>query len=182
MKGVFRRYIAAYADSHQSVLNCAMHFIGIPTLFVAVLIPLGLYPVNIGPIAISIGSLMVVPAAIGWIALEWRIGAAMLVAVVPLAASAEWIARSGSPGRAWWVATLMFAVGWTFQIVGHAVFEGRKPALVGNLFHMFIGPMFVTAKILVALGWWRDLAALLQGSSSAGVAGTRSSEWSGSRA
>jgi uncharacterized membrane protein YGL010W len=173
MNGVFRPYIAAYADSHQSVVNCAMHFIGVPILFVAVLIPLGLYQLAIGPIEISIGSLMLIPAAIGWIALDWGVGAAMLITIVPLAASAEWIARSEGHTRAWWAATLMFVIGWAFQIVGHTVFEARKPALLDNAFHMFIGPMFLTAKILVALGLRRDLAALLQGSSSAGVAGTR---------
>jgi len=182
MKDLFRRHLAVYADYHRNAFNCAMHYVGVPVLFIAVLIPFALYPVVIGPIEISIGSLMLIPAAIAWIALDWGIGAAMLAAILPLAASAEWIARSGGHTRAWWTAATMFAVGWAFQIVGHAVFERRKPALLDNAFHMFIGPMFVTAKILVALGLRRDLAALLQGSRSGEVAGARSSEWSGSRA
>ena len=97
-----------------------------------------------------------------WIALDPIIGAAMLLPVASLAAGAEWIARSGSDARAWWTAAFMFVVGWAFQIVGHAVFERRKPALLDNAFHMFIGPMFIMAKILVALGFRHDLAGLLR--------------------
>ena len=67
-----------------------------------------------------------------------------------------------SDARAWWTAAFMFVVGWAFQIVGHAVFERRKPALLDNAFHMFIGPMFIMAKILVALGFRHDLAGLLR--------------------
>jgi uncharacterized membrane protein YGL010W len=65
----------------------------------------------------------------------------------------------------WSIAVALFAVGWAFQIVGHAVFERRRPALFDNLVQMLIGPMFVTAKVLVGLGWRSDLAPLIQAGS-----------------
>jgi uncharacterized membrane protein YGL010W len=51
-----------------------------------------------------------------------------------------------------WIAfALAFVGGWVFQLVGH-VFEGKRPALVDNLFQALIGPMFLMAEIFVWLG------------------------------
>ena len=118
---------------------------------------------QIPPGGLSLAALLIVPAVIGWMALDLGIGAAMLVLVVPLLLAAEWIARAGGPAAAWTVAAVLFALGWACQIVGHAAFERRRPALVDNLFQMFIGPMFMTATLLVRLGWRSDLTAALQG-------------------
>jgi uncharacterized membrane protein YGL010W len=49
-----------------------------------------------------------------------------------------------------------FIVGWVIQFVGHW-YEGRKPAFVDDLAGLFIGPMFVTAEWLFALGLCRPL-------------------------
>ena len=48
-----------------------------------------------------------------------------------------------------------------FQLVGH-VWEGRRPALTDNLFQAFIGPMFITAEVLMALGLKQDLKAAIE--------------------
>jgi uncharacterized membrane protein YGL010W len=48
------------------------------------------------------------------------------------------------------------------QIVGHVRFEHRKPALLDNPMHLLIGPMFMIAKLFVALGFRPDLARALQ--------------------
>ena len=85
----------------------------------------------------------------------------MLPAIVPLAVVAEWLGRNSSPTRTLVLASSGFVIGWLFQIVGHVVFERRKPAFLDDLAQLFIGPMFLTAKVLVALGCRRDLADLL---------------------
>jgi uncharacterized membrane protein YGL010W len=43
------------------------------------------------------------------------------------------------------------------------VFERRQPALVDNPSHLLLGPMFVMAKLLIALGFRRDLAIIIHG-------------------
>jgi uncharacterized membrane protein YGL010W len=48
------------------------------------------------------------------------------------------------------------------QIIGHQVFEGRKPALLDNPPHLLLGPMFVMAKLFIALGFRNDLAVVIQ--------------------
>jgi uncharacterized membrane protein YGL010W len=61
---------------------------------------------------------------------------------------------------AWIVFAVFFVGGWVFQLVGH-VWEGRRPALVDNLFQAFIGPMFIMAEVMMALGWKQELKALV---------------------
>src|SRR6266704_2193409 len=67
---------------------------------------------------------------------------------------------------AWVVAIVAVAVffvgGWVFQLVGH-VWEGKRPALADNLFQAFIGPMFIMAEVLMALGLKQDLKAVIDG-------------------
>jgi uncharacterized membrane protein YGL010W len=160
MSEFFRRRLASYADYHRDERNSATHYVGIPMILLAVLIPLAFWPVP--GIGISVGALFLALAAIGWIVLDAGIGLAMLVMIVPLGIVAEWIARSGAV-FALCVAAVLFIVGWIFQFVGHSVFEKRKPAFFDDLAQLFIGPMFIVAKILVLLGLRKDLAVLLYG-------------------
>jgi len=51
------------------------------------------------------------------------------------------------------------------QIVGHQLFEGKRPTLLDNPVQMLISPMYIFAKLFVALGLRPDLAAVLQTSS-----------------
>jgi uncharacterized membrane protein YGL010W len=42
------------------------------------------------------------------------------------------------------------------------LFERRQPALMDNPSHLLLGPMFVMAKLFIALGFRHDLAAIIQ--------------------
>jgi uncharacterized membrane protein YGL010W len=57
-----------------------------------------------------------------------------------------------------WLATGIgfFVVGWVIQFIGH-YYEGRKPAFVDDLVGLMVGPMFVVAEALFALGWNRQM-------------------------
>jgi len=163
MSEFFRRRLASYAQYHRDERNSATHYVGIPMILLAVLVPLDLWGLPMGSIEISAGTALVALAAIGWIALDAGVGLAMLVLIMPLAAVAEWLVRSGSTALALGIAAALFVAGWIFQFVGHSVFEKRKPAFFDDLAQLFIGPMFIVAKILVLLGFRRDLASLLHG-------------------
>jgi uncharacterized membrane protein YGL010W len=52
----------------------------------------------------------------------------------------------------WTCFGVLFVGGWILQLVGH-VFEGRRPALVDNLFQIFIAPLFLCAEVFFALGY-----------------------------
>jgi uncharacterized membrane protein YGL010W len=43
------------------------------------------------------------------------------------------------------------------QIVGHSAFEHRKPALVDNVWQVFVAPIFVLAEWAFAIGLRKPL-------------------------
>jgi uncharacterized membrane protein YGL010W len=55
---------------------------------------------------------------------------------------------------------VLFIGGWALQFLGHH-YEGKRPALLDNIFQGFIGPMFLVAETLVASGYRADLAAMM---------------------
>lgn len=52
---------------------------------------------------------------------------------------------------------VLFIGGWVLQFLGHH-YEGKRPALLDNIFQAFIGPMFLVAETMVVMGLRRDLA------------------------
>jgi len=145
--GFFARQLATYASYHRDERNRATHFIGIPAIVFSILVPLALVDVA----GVSAATVVAIFALIGWIALDRTIGIAMIAMMLPMWLVAEWIARTYGSGTAWIVFAVFFIGGWAFQLVGH-VWEGRRPALAANLFQAFIGPMFIMAELLMALG------------------------------
>jgi uncharacterized membrane protein YGL010W len=162
MESIFRQQLAAYAQYHRDPHNCATHYIGIPMLFLAVILPLEALRIPIFHHEVPLGMLLTLPAIAGWIWLDLGVGATLLLLLCPLFFAAELVIRLGSPSM-WWTAALLFAVGWLFQLLGHSVFERRRPAFADDLSHALVGPMFVVAKLLVSLGVRRDLAPYLGG-------------------
>lgn len=143
-----------YAHYHRDRRNIATHMVGVPLIFTAIAIwlvfPLGRW----GTYGIT--------AAWGLWALTsfWYLtrqspllGLATSVVNGLLVALAHALAE-GAPGwglAAWLLGLILFGVGWVFQFVGHA-FEGRKPAFVDDIVGLLVGPMFVVAEPLMALG------------------------------
>jgi uncharacterized membrane protein YGL010W len=164
MDSFFARQLATYASYHRDERNRATHFIGIPAIVFSILVPLALVRSESG---ISAAMVVAVLAVIGWVALDRLIGLAMAVVMLPMLIVAEWIARTYGSTTAWIVFAAFFVGGWIFQLVGH-MWEGRRPALADNLFQAFIGPMFIMAEVLIALGLKRDLKAAIEHAPHAG--------------
>ena len=146
----FQRQLATYASYHRDGRNRATHFIGIPLIVFSLFIPLAWLRFELGDYTISVGLLVGLAALALWIKLDWAIGLAMVLVLVPMWYLGERIAAMGMT-TGWIVFALAFVGGWVFQLVGH-VFEGKRPALVDNLFQALIGPMFLMAEIFVWLG------------------------------
>lgn len=158
---MFRRQLAAYADYHRDPRNCAMHVVGNPILFLAAVLPLSLLSVTAFGLQTNAAVLLVMPALILWIVFDVAIGMAIVGAAIPLLFAATMIASYVSVARVWTITAGLIVLGWALQIVGHSWFEHRRPALLDNPIHMLISPMFIFAKLFVALGFRRDLAAVL---------------------
>jgi uncharacterized membrane protein YGL010W len=140
-----------YATYHRDRRNIATHFVGIPMIFVAVVMLLS-RPVfaTLGGLALSPASLVGAGAVAFYFALDRRFGATMAA----LTALTMWgSARVAAFPTSTWlgVGVGLFVVGWIVQFVGH-VFEGKKPAFVDDLIGLLVGPLFVVAEVAFALG------------------------------
>ena len=160
MHAFFTRQLAIYASYHRDPRNRATHFIGIPAIVFSILVPLAL--VRIDSIGASGAMIIAALALLGWITLDAVIGMATVIVMLPMLLGAEWIARNTSVSTVWIVFAIFFVGGWVFQLVGH-VWEGRRPALMDNLFQAFIGPMFIMAEVLVLLGLKPELKSAIEG-------------------
>jgi len=162
MTDYFQRQLAYYADAHRDQVNSVMHIIGNPLLFVAVVLPLCLLPVNVFGVQISAAPLLVIPALLLWIAWDVAIGSALVITSILLLFAAAAIVGRVSVPWVWIIAVGLFVVGWALQILGHQVFERRRPTLLDKPVQMLISPMYIVAKLFIALGFRADLAAVLQ--------------------
>ena len=140
-----------YAAYHQDPRNKATHFVGVPTIVFSLMIPLGWLRFEAG--GTSLTAAFVVSAALVayYLALDTVLGLAMGVLFAAMLWLADPLARAPLATSAAWFAFL-FIAGWALQLWGH-VFEGRKPALVDNLFQVFVAPIFLCAEAFFALGY-----------------------------
>jgi uncharacterized membrane protein YGL010W len=161
MNAYFKRQLADYVEYHRDPRNCAMHVIGIGSLFLAAILPLALWPIDALGGSVTVATIMVLPVLIYWLALDAGIGLAIVGVAFALLATAGAIVNHASATGVWAVSAVLIALGIGSQIIGHRVFERRQPALVDNPGHLLLGPMFVMAKLFIALGFRRDLSIII---------------------
>jgi uncharacterized membrane protein YGL010W len=163
MGSYFRRQLADYVEYHRDPRNCAMHVFGILFLFLAAVLPLSLWPITVFGFQTSAAAIAVIPVLMYWFVLDFALGAAILAAAIVLLSLAAMIASHATTAGLWSLTAILIVVGVASQIIGHRVFERRQPALVDNPTHLLLGPMFVMAKLFIALGFRRDLALIIEG-------------------
>jgi uncharacterized membrane protein YGL010W len=144
--------MAVYAAYHRNRWNRVTHFIGVPAIVFAILIPMCWVPIGAG---VTLAHLFLGAVLAYYFLLDVPLAIATAVPASALCYGARLAAGSGiASGWAWCGA--FFVGGWIFQLVGH-VFEGRKPALADNLFQIFIAPIFLVAELFFALGLRRGM-------------------------
>jgi uncharacterized membrane protein YGL010W len=155
---LFRRQLAAYAAVHRDRRNKATHFVGIPIIVFSLLLVLSLWRFELLGREWTISLAVAIVAVVGWMALDLGIGLVMALLMTAAWFAAEALAGAlGSASAVWMAFIALFVGGWVLQFVGHH-YEGRRPALLDNLFQAFIGPMFLVAESFVVLGQRSDLA------------------------
>jgi uncharacterized membrane protein YGL010W len=152
--------MAIYAAYHRDPRNKATHFVGVPLIMLAILIPPSLLRAELMGFGITTAMLLAAAVLVYYFVLDVALALAMLVVLGALIWLAELIAGGGA-ARAWTWFGILFVGGWVLQLVGH-VFEGRRPALVDNLFQIFVAPICLCAEIFVALGLRPGLRSAVQ--------------------
>lgn len=144
-----------YAAYHQDPRNKATHFAGVPAIVFSLLIPLGWLRVEVGEFPLSAALVVIAVLLAYYLVLDIALGLAMCAIFALLLWLAEPLVQAPlATGLAWFLA--LFVGGWVLQLWGH-VYEGRKPALVDNLFQIFVAPIFLAAEVFFALGYKKDL-------------------------
>ena len=101
------------------------------------------------------------PVLIYWLLLDPVLGLAILCSAIVLLSLAAAIVASVSVPAVWALSLVLIAIGVTAQVVGHAIFERRKASMADHPAHFLLGPPFVMAKLFIAFGFRRDLAAII---------------------
>jgi uncharacterized membrane protein YGL010W len=109
---------------------------------------------------ISMALAIAIVAVLGWMALDLGVGLIMAALMAPAWYAAEALAGALGPSSTVAAFAVLFVGGWALQFLGHH-YEGKRPALLDNIFQAFIGPMFLVAETLVASGYRADLAAMM---------------------
>jgi uncharacterized membrane protein YGL010W len=155
---LFRRQLGAYAAVHRDWRNKATHFVGIPIIVFSLLLVLSLWRFELAGREWTMSLAVAIVAVLGWMALDLGIGLVMALLMAVAWFAAEALAGSlGSASAVWMAFIALFVGGWALQFVGHH-YEGKRPALLDNIFQGFIGPMFLVAESLVVMGQRSDLA------------------------
>ena len=155
---LFRRQLAAYAAVHRDWRNKTTHFVGIPIIVFSLLLVLSLGRFELGGREWTLSLAVAIAAVLGWMALDLGIGLVMgLIMAVTWFAAEALAGALGSASAVWMAFIVLFVGGWALQFLGHH-YEGKRPALLDNIFQGFIGPMFLVAEAMVVMGQRTDLA------------------------
>jgi len=147
--------LASYGRYHRDPRNRLTHYFGVPAIIYAVLIPPALHVNTVAGIALRLDRVVLVLAAVGYVALDPGLGLSLTLVLALLAAAAEATCALG-PSAALAVAAAVFVLGWALQLLGHRL-EGNRPALLTNLAQIFVAPLFLTAELGFSLGLRRAL-------------------------
>jgi len=149
-----------YAAYHQDARNKATHFVGVPAIILSLFIPLAWLRLAVGDFELTAAMLFAGIVVAYYFVLDVPLALAMLATTAALVWAGDAIAQQGyKAGTIWFL--ILFVGGWALQLVGH-VYEGRKPALVDNLFQIFVAPIFLAAEAFFALGYKPALHAEVQ--------------------
>lgn len=131
--------LAHYGESHRNPRNERIHFVAIPLIMASLL---GLIWAAHPWLAYAfVGASLVYYA---------RLSVVFLLAMAVLSALALWFV--GSLGALLLpVSVMVFVAAWIAQFIGHKI-EGRKPSFFEDLQYLWVGPLFVLARLFERLG------------------------------
>jgi uncharacterized membrane protein YGL010W len=131
---------ADYSECHRTAGNKLFHRLGIPLIVLSLLGMLARVTLfRADGFNVDLGIVLLVASAIFYVALDWKLGAAMTAVTV-----AFYLAGRALP---MWLNVALFVLGWIFQFIGHAVYEKNSPAFARNLVHLLVGPLWILKGI-----------------------------------
>ena len=147
--------LSKYAEYHRDRRNIATHLIGVPMIVFAVIVLLSRPSFEVAGLMLTPAWIVLAISGIYYLMLDAGLGATLTLIMAAMAWAAGQVAGMST---AIWLSTGIgaFVVGWIIQFIGH-YYEGRKPAFVDDIVGLMIGPLFVWAEIVFALGMKEEM-------------------------
>lgn len=146
--------LTGYAASHQHPFNIFVHMIGIPTIFLGVLIPLTWVGFEINEFRFSLAHIVLLGFFLFYLTLDVIFAVAFAIGAFLLTMLAAMLgAYPGETG--WFIAAACFFGGYAAQFIGHAV-EKSMPVLLQHPIQASLAAPFFTVVELFKLAGLRD--------------------------
>ena len=152
--------LADYGGYHRDPRNRLTHYLGVPAITYAVLIPSALGALTIFGITFSLDRIIVAGFLLFYLILDLRLGIALTVVLTLLAWMAELTTQLGV-SACLEIACVVFVLGWALQFFGHHL-EGNRPALLTNLFQIVVAPIYLASELAFAMGLRAGLRAQVE--------------------
>ena len=147
--------LSKYAEYHRDRRNIATHLVGVPMIVFAVIVLLSRPSFEVAGLALSPAWIVLVVSGIYYLMLDAGLGLTLAAIMAAMTWAAVQVA--GMSTATWLITGIgMFVAGWIIQFIGH-YYEGRKPAFVDDIIGLMIGPLFVWAEIVFALGMKQEM-------------------------
>ena len=147
--------LSKYAEYHRDRRNIATHLAGVPMIVFAVIVLLSRPAFEVAGVALSPAWLVLAISGIYYLMLDVGLGLTLTAIMAVMTWAAGQVA--GMSTAVWLgIGISMFVAGWIIQFIGH-YYEGRKPAFVDDIIGLMIGPLFVWAEIVFALGMRQEM-------------------------
>ena len=149
--------MSVYAAYHKDPTNKSIHFVFVPLIIwsaMGLLVQAGSWP--LGSLEATLAHAIAVVLLAYYLYLDFPLGVAMVFLFTVLLVTVLQV-QDTLGGRAWLLFLAVFVGSWIAQLVGHAAFEHRKPALADNVLQVFVAPIFVMAEWAFALGLRKGL-------------------------
>jgi uncharacterized membrane protein YGL010W len=147
------RWFDSYSGDHRNAINQRIHVVAVPAILWSVVALLWCIPVPAG--GWFKAGIFAAFAMFGAWMFYYRasrvIGVSMLGVFVAMGWLTAWLYWTLGARNLLAVAIAVFVVAWVAQFIGHKI-EGRKPSFLTDLTYLLIGPAWVLAKGLRALG------------------------------
>ena len=131
--------LAHYGENHQNPRNEVIHFIAIPLIALSLLGMLyALHP--------YVAYAFLVASMVYYVRLSMVFFASMALFSAAMLAIVVALGQQVLP-----VSVAIFVGAWVLQFIGHKM-EGKKPSFLEDLQYLWIGPLFVLAKLFGKMG------------------------------
>ena len=154
--------MSMYAAYHKDATNKAIHFVFVPLIIwsaMGLLVQAG--SVTVGTLEITLAHVIALVLLAYYLYLDFPLGVAMVFLFTVMLVTVLQVQESMG-GTAWLLFLAVFVGSWIAQLIGHAAFEHRKPALADNVLQVFVAPIFVMAEWAFGLGMRKQLHADVQ--------------------